>query len=77
MPHTLLPTISFNGITETLNLGYEPDFGDDTEDDFTSGSDSEADVGEDTDVEDFNGLVLALNEKEDGVNREFRKQFGR
>ena len=60
--------ISYHGKTEILNLGYEQDFGDDTEDDFTSDSESEGDIGEDSDSEDFNGLVLAINEKEDGIS---------
>ena len=55
--------VKMNGKTDTLNLQYEPDVGDNTDDDFTSDSDSHDDIGEDSDPGDYAGLVLTVNEK--------------
>lgn len=52
-----------DGVSETLNLEYEPNVGDDTEDDFINDSSTEVDGGEDPDPEDFAGLVFAIEEK--------------
>lgn len=38
-----------DGVTESLNLEYEPEIGDETEDDFTSETDTEAVIGGDSD----------------------------
>ena len=59
--------VKMNGKSDTLNLQYEPDIGDNTDDDFTSDSESEEDIGEDTDNEDYVGLVLTISEKNDGT----------
>ena len=60
--------LKLNGVTETLNLEYEPEFGDNSEDDFTSETDSETDIGEISDDEDPEALLLMVNdEKEKGT----------
>ena len=53
-----------NGQSETLNLEYEPEIGDDTNDDFTSESETEEDIGEDSETGDLAGLVLTINESD-------------
>lgn len=57
-------TVKFrrNGVTETLNLECEPEFGDDTEDDFTSETDTEEDIVEDFEDGEFYGFKLTIEE---------------
>ena len=49
--------------TQTLPLEYEPEAGEDTEDDFTSDSESVGDIGEDSSPDEDDSLVLVLNDK--------------
>lgn len=53
--------------TETLNLQYDPDIGNNTDDDFTSNSSTEEYIGEDSDPEDRAYLFLTVNEREENV----------
>ena len=55
--------VKMNGKSDTLNLQYEPDVGNNTDDDFTSGTSSEEDIGEESDHEEYAGLVLTVSER--------------
>ena len=57
-------TVRHDGQTEILSLEYEPEFGDDTEDDFTSDTEDEKDIGEDSEPSDTEGLVLVVNSED-------------
>ena len=54
--------IWYSGQTETLSLEYEPEFGDDTEDDFTSDSTKEDDIGEESDPSEDEVLILMVGD---------------
>lgn len=58
--HTLRSKVS--GVSETWNLEYKPEFGENAEDDVTSNTESEEYIGEDSSPSDVERLVLTLNE---------------
>ncbi len=56
------------GNDEVLNLIYEPEVFDDTDDELTTDTESETDVGEVSDKDEFSGLVMTLDVKNETKN---------
>lgn len=52
-----------NGVSEAINFQYEPEAGNDTDDDLTSDRETGKYIGEYSDAEDYAGLVLSVSER--------------
>lgn len=68
-------SVRANGRSETLNLQYDLEVGNDTDDDITSDGETDEAIGVDSDAEDYAGLVLTVSEKEDDVTATSKKRW--